>query len=176
MELIFAIDKNWNIGYKGDMLFSIPADLKRFKNITQNNIIIMGRKTFESLPNKQALPNRINIVITREKNYKAENTIIVNSLDEMFSMLLELNPYNKLKSYIIGGGEITSQLLPYCNKAYITKVNKSFNNTDVSIPNLDKYDDWEIHNQSESYIWNGLRYRYIDYIRVDRACNIYKIK
>lgn len=84
MILIFAVDNNWNIGYNGDMLFKISEDLKRFKEITVGNIIIMGRKTFESLPYKKALPNRINIIITRDKEYKGENIMVVNSLEQLF--------------------------------------------------------------------------------------------
>ena len=69
MILLFAVDTNWNIGYKGALLVKISNDLKRFKKLTTGNIIIMGRKTFESLPGRKALPNRVNIVMTRDKDY-----------------------------------------------------------------------------------------------------------
>lgn len=166
MILIFAVDNNWNIGYKGDMLFKISEDLKRFKEITVGNIIIMGRRTFESLPYKKALPNRINIIITRDKEYKGENIMVVNSLEELFFLLKKLNPSNKMESFVIGGGNIADQIISYCNKAYITKVDKSFEFTDTLIPNLDLDTDWKIEKQSETYKQEDLVYKYVDYIRI----------
>ena len=80
MKMIFAVDENWNIGYDGDMLFKISKDLQRFRRLTETNIIIMGRKTFESLPDQKALPNRINIVITRDATYKADEVAYVDDL------------------------------------------------------------------------------------------------
>lgn len=166
MKLIFAIDKNWNIGYDGDMLFKISKDLKRFRMLTEENIVIMGRKTFESLPGRKALPNRINIVITRDKEYKAEDIMIVTSLDELFILLEELNPGKKMETFLIGGGNITHQMLEYCNAAYITKVNKSFDISDTLIPNLDKDDNWKIIKESEKEYQDDLEYKYVDYVRI----------
>ena len=92
MILIFAVDNNWNIGYDGDLLYKISEDLKRFRRLTEGNIIVMGRRTFESLPDKKALQNRINIVITRDKEYKAEGAMVINYLESLFPLLKELNP------------------------------------------------------------------------------------
>ena len=166
MKLIFAIDNNWNIGYDGDMLFKISEDLKRFKSMTEGNIIIMGRKTFESLPNTKALPNRINIVITRDKEYKADGIIVVTSLDELPPILEELNPSNEMEVFVIGGGNIAHQMIGECNEAYITKVNKSFDISDTLIPNLDEDPDWKIVKESDTAYQDDLEYKYVDYIRV----------
>lgn len=166
MILIFAVDNNWNIGYDGDLLYKISEDLKRFRRLTEGNIIIMGRRTFESLPDKKALPNRINIVITRDKEYKAEGAIVINSLEELFPLLKELNPNNEMENFIIGGGEIAKQTIYYCNKAYITKIFKFFENADTFIPNLDLLDDWKIVKESQVYKQDDLEYKYVDYIRV----------
>lgn len=166
MILIFAVDNNWNIGYDGDLLYKISEDLKRFRRLTEGNIIIMGRRTFESLPDKKALPNRINIVITRDKEYKAEGAIVINSLEELFPLLKELNPNNEMDNFIIGGGEIAKQTISYCNKAYITKIFKFFENADTFIPNLDLLDDWKIVKESQVYKQDDLEYKYVDYIRV----------
>lgn len=166
MILIFAVDNNWNIGYDGDMLFKISEDLKRFRRLTEGNIIIMGRKTFESLPDKKALPNRINIVITRDKEYSASDVIVINSLEELFPLLKKLNPDNNMDNFVIGGGNIAQQLISYCNKAYITKVFKTFEVADTLIPNLDLDDDWKIVNESEVYRQDDLLYKYVDYIRI----------
>lgn len=164
--MIFAVDENWNIGYDGDMLFKISKDLQRFRKLTETNIIIMGRKTFESLPDKKALPNRINIVITRDENYSANDILVVTSIDELFLLLEEINPDNKMANFVIGGGNIAYQLLQYCNYAYITKVLRSFDATDTLIPNLDEDQDWVIEKETEYYMQDDLIYNYVNYIRV----------
>ena len=166
MILIFAVDSNWNIGYKGDMLYKISKDLKRFRRITEGNIIIMGRKTFESLPDKKPLPNRINIVITRNKEYKAGDVIVINSIDELYPLLKKLNPNNEMENFIIGGGEIARQTLDNCNKAYITKIYKTFEKVDTSIPNLDLLDNWKIVNKSRIYRDKDVEYQYVDYVKI----------
>lgn len=166
MKLIFAVDKNWNIGYDGDMLFKISKDLQRFRMFTENNIIIMGRKTFESLPDRKALPNRINIVITRDKEYEAEDIIVVHSIDELFPLLKELDPEEEMKVFLIGGGNLTHQMLDYCNFAYITKVNKAFNISDTLIPNLDEDENWKIVKESKTDFQDDLEYKYVDYTRI----------
>lgn len=166
MKLIFAIDNNWNIGYDGGMLFKISEDLKRFRALTETNIIIMGRKTFESLPDRKALPNRINIVITRDKEYKADNAITVTSLEELFPLVERLNPDNKMEVFVIGGGNIATQMMEYCNYAYITKVNKTFDISDTLIPNLDKDENWKVVKESDTDYQDDLEYKYVDYSRV----------
>lgn len=163
MILITAVDMNWSIGYKGRMLFEIREDLARFKRLTQENIVIMGRKTFESLPNSKALPNRINVVMTTDVNYKADNIIVVNSIDDLFKLLRKINPQCKMKTFIIGGGNIVRQLIIYCNKAYITKAESRFV-ADVAIPDLDKDENWKIISESNTYMQGDLAYRYVNYI------------
>ncbi len=164
--MLFAVDENWNIGYDGDMLCKISKDLQRFRQLTETNIIIMGRKTFESLPDQKALPNRINIVITRDAEYKAEDILVVTSIDELFQLLDVINPDKKMVNFVIGGGNIAHQLLQYCNYAYITKVLRSFEDTDTLIPNLDEDQDWTINSESEYYMQDDLMYNYVDYVRV----------
>lgn len=166
MILLFAVDSNWNIGYEGDLLYKISEDLKRFRNLTEGNIVIMGRKSFESLPDQKALPNRINIVITRDKEYQADDVIVINSLDELFPLLKELNPNNEMDNFVIGGGNIAKQMITYCNKAYITKIFKAFEKADTFIPNLDLDHDWKIANESEVDSQDDINYKYVDYIRI----------
>ena len=166
MILIFAVDSNWNIGYDGDLLYKISEDLKRFRKLTTGNIIIMGRKTFETLPDKKVLPDRINIVITRDKNYKAANAYVINSTKELFTLLKEINPNNKMENYVIGGGNIGRQLMSYCNRAYITKLFRSFEDADTYLPNLDLDHGWKIVKESEIYKQDDLEYKYVDYERV----------
>lgn len=166
MILLFSADENWNIGYKGDVLLKISEDLKRFRNLTIENIIIMGRKTFESLPDSKALDSRINIVVTRGKEYNPPNTIVVHSIEELFQKLKEINPDEKMENFVIGGGNLAAQLLNSCHKAYITKIFKNFEKTDTSLHNLDKDDEWEPHITSNIHYQDKVPYQYVDYIRV----------
>lgn len=166
MKMIFAVDNNWAIGNKGKLLFQIPEDLKRFKKLTENNIVIMGRKTLESLPGGNPLNNRINIVLTENKKYKKENVIVVNSIDKLLELLECINGEKNREEFIIGGGEIVNQLIHRCNEAYITKVFKDIEEIDTKIPNLDKTGEWEIMEKSKEKSYKELNYKYIRYRRI----------
>ena len=168
MILLFAVDENWGIGYKGDLLVKISEDLKRFKKMTTENIIIMGRKTFESLPDGKALPNRINIVMTRDKDYSCcDDIIVVNSTEELLEKLKELNPNDEMQHFLIGGANICRSLMPYCTKAYITKVYKAFEKVDTVLPNLDEDDTWKIVDTSDIHTQGNIEYKYVEYSRVE---------
>lgn len=166
MILIFAVDGNWKIGYQGYMLAEIKEDLKRFREITEGHIVIMGRKTLEAIPGQKPLPNRVNILITRNKDYKKEGFLIVNSMEDLFPLLKGINPNEEKKVFVTGGGTIAKQLLLFCNKAYITKIFKDFQDTDTFIPNLDLDDQWELTNESEVYNQDNLYYKYVEYDRI----------
>nr|WP_300002698.1 dihydrofolate reductase [Tissierella sp.] len=166
MILLFSADENWNIGYEGDVLLKISEDLKRFRKLTIENIIIMGRKTFESLPESKALDSRINIVVTRKEDYNPPNTVVVNSIEELFKKLEELNPDNKMENYVIGGGNLADQLLNSCHKAYITKIFKNFERADTSLHNLDKDHEWEPLITSGLHYQDDVAYQYVDYTRI----------
>lgn len=165
MILLFSVDNNWNVGYKGDVLYKISEDLKRFRRLTTGNIVVMGRKTFDSLPDSKALSNRENIVITRNKDFNPPNTIVVNSITELFDILKQMNPNNEKEVFMIGGGNIANQVISSCHKAYITKIFKSFENTDASLHNLDKDDKWEIYKESDIYTDGDIKYQYVNYKR-----------
>lgn len=121
LSIIVACDSNGGIGYKGNLLFKIKEDLNRFKELTIEKTIIMGRKTFDSLPNG-ALPNRHNIVITTSNRINTisptQSLIFKNNIEE----LIEEYQDSKEEVFVIGGGFIYQQFLPYCNKIYLTKV------------------------------------------------------
>lgn len=119
LSIIVATNINGGIGKENDLLFHIKEDLKRFKDITSGSTIIMGRKTYESLPNG-ALPNRTNIVISRSPGgiEPKDNLIIINELCAVIMGYVN----TREEAFVIGGGEIYKQLLPYCDKIYLTKV------------------------------------------------------
>lgn len=165
MILIFAVDENWNIGFSGGMLANIKEDLKRFREITEGNIIIMGRKTLEAIPGQNPLPNRVNILVTRNKEFKKDGFYVINNLNELDELIKEINPKGEMDIFVTGGGSIVTQLLPKCNKAYITKILKSYENTDTCIPNLDIDPNWEEVKESEVYRQGELEFKYVDYER-----------
>ena len=134
LKLVACVDKNFGLGFKGELLFHIDEDMKHFRKLTINNTVIMGRKTFESIG--KPLDNRRNIVLSRTID-NIEGIEIVNSLENLYNIL---NFDDSI--YVIGGGEIYNQLLPFISEAYITVVNES-KNADVYLDNFDKRDDFE---------------------------------
>jgi len=162
MNLIVAVDKNWAIGLKGDLLVSIPQDMKFFRETTKGKVVAMGRKTLESFPNGLPLKNRVNIVLTSDKNYKVKDAVIVHSVEEMVA---ELQKYNEEDIFVIGGETVYRQLLPYCKKAYITKIDHAYH-ADTHFPNLDEDPAWEMTGISEEQTYFDLEYVFTIYERV----------
>ena len=110
MNLIVAVDSNWAIGKENKLLVSIPQDMKFFRETTKGKVVAMGRKTLESFPGGQPLKNRVNVVLTTDKNYKVKDTVIVHTIEEMVD---ELKKYDSEDIFVIGGESIYRQLLPY---------------------------------------------------------------
>lgn len=135
ISLIVAIDKNYAIGSGGDQLAYISDDLKRFKQLTSGHTIVMGRKTFEALP-KGALPNRKNIVISRQPDLNLSGCIVVPGVEHV----IELGKSDE-EIFIIGGGEIYSLFFPLATRIYLTRIHHTFENTDVWFPHINS-DDW----------------------------------
>lgn len=131
VTIIAAIAANNALGKDNQLIWHLPADLKRFKKTTLNHAVIMGRKTYESLG--KTLPNRTNIVITRDKNYKVEGCVVVNSLKDALKAAAEIDE----NPFILGGAEIYKQVMPYTDKLDITFVHHQFE-ADVYFPEIDK--------------------------------------
>ncbi len=161
MNLIVAVDKNWGIGNKGDLLVSIPQDKKYFQEMTMGGVVVGGRKTMESLPGGTTLKGRINIVLTAKKDYKYSDAIVVHSMDEAIE---ELKKYDDEKIYIIGGEQIYRQFLPYCNRAYITKIDYRYE-ADTFFPDLDQDEEWIMTHDSEEQTYYDLEYYFTQYQR-----------
>ena len=121
---VFAKSKNDVLGGDGKMLWRHAADFLWFKGLTKGNAVIMGRKTFESLPNG-ALPDRVNVVVTRNKKYKAPGCTVVHSLADAARYLMRNHP--SAIQYVIGGKELLEKALPHCKAAYITNINIDVN-------------------------------------------------
>ena len=129
ISIICAIARNNVIGNNNSMIWHIPSDLKRFKSITSGSTIIMGRKTFESLPG--VLPKRKHIVITRDKNYTVNNESIevLHSVDDVLKKYENSNE----EVFIIGGGQIYKEFLPHANKLYLTILKQEFTKSSKSL-------------------------------------------
>lgn len=162
MNLIVAVDKNWAIGRKNQLLVSIPADMKFFRETTMGKVVVMGRKTLESFPGGQPLKKRTNIVLTRDKNYKVKDAIVLHSVEDV---LEELKQYKEEDVYVIGGETIYRQMLPYCKVAHITKIDHAYE-ADTYFPNLDEMEDWEVTGVSEEQTYFDLEYEFVRYERV----------
>ena len=164
MNLIVAVDKNWGIGKNNKLLVSIPSDMKFFRSETNGKVVVMGRKTLESFPNGMPLKNRTNIVLTRDQNYHVKDTIVVHDIPEL---LEELKKYPDDQIYVIGGGKVYEELLPYCNVAHVTKIDFAFE-ADTYFPNLDQMEEWEITATSDEQTYFDLEYSFVKYERVSR--------
>lgn len=159
MKLIVAVARDWGIGYKGDLLFKVPLDMEFFKDCTLNKVVVMGRKTLLSLPGGNPLKNRINIVMTRDVNFKKDNCIIVNSTEELFE---ELKNYSNEDIFLIGGGKLYNELYPYCSQAYITKFDAIIE-ADTYLHNFDEDKDWLLTYASELHEHDGLKFTFNTY-------------
>lgn len=162
MNIIVAADKNWGIGLNNRLLVSIPSDMKFFRETTTGKVVVMGRKTLESFPGGQPLKNRTNIVLTRDENYQAKGAVIVHSVDEV---LEELKKYQTEDIFVIGGGTIYEQLLPYCDTAYVTKLDFAYQ-ADTFFPNLDEMPEWKLTESSEEQTCFDLEFAFTKYERV----------
>lgn len=162
MNLIAAVDRNWAIGYKNELLVRIPEDQKWFRETTTGKAVIMGRKTLESFPNKSPLKNRLNVVITSDMNYSVPGAVVVHSIDEAVEAVRE---YADDDVYVIGGESIYRQMLPLCSTAHITKVDYAYQ-ADAHFPNLDKEEGWKITETSDERTYFDIIYEFVKYERV----------
>jgi len=138
MKAIVAVDINWGIGKDNQLLYHIKEDMKRFKDLTMNKVVVMGRKTFESLPDKKPLPYRVNIVMSKDTTYKADGAIVVHSIEELND---KISIYDADDVFIIGGGKIYEEFITKCSDVYVTVVTRSFN-ADTFFPNLNVMDEF----------------------------------
>ena len=161
MNAIVNVDKNWGIGNKGELLISIPADMKMFREETTGNAIVLGRKTMETFPGGKPLPNRDNIVLSRKSDLKIPGATVVHDISELMEVLKR---YDSNRVYVVGGETIYEQLLPYCDTVHVTKVDRAYE-ADAHFPNLDQMPEWEIAAAGEEQSYFDTTYRFIKYTR-----------
>lgn len=161
MNLIAAVDENWAIGNKGELLITIPADHKLFRQETMGKVVVYGRKTLATFPQGLALKGRTNIVLSSNPSFKVKDAAVVHSLEEL---LEELKKYDTKDVYIIGGESVYRLLLPYCDTAHITKIDHAYE-ADAHIPNLDGLPEWRITADSDEQVYFDITYRFLKYER-----------
>ena len=164
ISAIVAVDNDWGIGFNGELLEHIPEDLKYFKELTMNNIVVMGRKTWDSLP-KKPLPKRLNVVICHTNTIDYYEAVCCN-LEEAIEMIKFSQEKDNREWFVIGGGQIYKQLLPLCKKVYVTKIYKKHENIDAFFPNLDETDEWKATPVSDVREYNDISYQFWIYERV----------
>lgn len=160
MNCIASVDNNWGIGLNNQLLYHIPEDLHYFKERTIGKAVIMGKNTLLSLPNQKPLKDRTNIVLS--KSLSRDDCIVCKDLEALFEVLKN---YSDEDIFVIGGGQIYRLLLPYCNKAYITKVNDE-KTADSFLENLDLNKEWELTSAKEKQVYNGIEYYFCEYQRL----------
>ncbi len=167
MNLLASADLDWGIGNKGQLLFRVKADMQNVKNRTTGKVIVMGRGTFDSLPNGKPLPNRLNIVLTRSNLaqvalYPPEQLQIYADIPTLLQALKAFAPQD---IFVFGGQSIYEQLLPYCNTAYITQFYARAPH-DAALPRFDLSPAWRLSSRSERQCENGLEFSFDVYERV----------
>lgn len=158
MKAIVAVDKNWGIGKKNDLLFSLPKDMEFFRKTTLNKVVVMGSNTLKSFPGGKPLKNRTNIVLF-PGGEKREDCTVVDSLEELS---VELKKYNTDDVFIIGGAMFYRTMLPYCTEILVTKVDAD-GEAEVFFENLDKLPNWRLVHVSDSVETNGLNINFTTY-------------
>lgn len=160
MNAIAVVDRRWAIGRGGGLLFSLPADMRRFRSLTLDGTVIMGRRTLESFPGGRPLPRRRNIVITRNPASLPEGAEAAASPEEAVALAGNLAAENL---WLIGGGSVYAALLGQCSRAYLTWVDAQAEAPDAFFPDLDELPGWELEASGEWMEENGLRFRFIQY-------------
>lgn len=167
MNLIVAVDNNWAIGNKNQLLISIPNDQKHFREETTGKVVVLGRKTLATFPQGLPLKNRTNIILSKDPNFKVKDALVVHSVEEL---LEQLKQYESEDVYIIGGESIYRQMLPYCDVAHVTKIDYSYE-ADTYFPNLDKDEEWVITADSDEQTYFDIAYEFLRYERKSNLSN-----
>lgn len=161
MNIIVAADKNWAIGYRNELLVRIPSDQKYFREETTGKVIVLGRKTLATFPQGLPLKNRTNIILSRNPNYQVKGAVVVHSIEELQK---ELEAYPSENVYIVGGGSVYRQMLPFCDTVHVTKINHAYQ-ADTYFPNLEESGEWEMTAESEEQTYFDVEYFFQKYQR-----------
>ena len=157
MNLIVAVSSNWGIGKDNGLLFNIPEDMKFFRETTMGHTVVMGGNTLRSFPNQKPLKNRVNIVLSRGQ--VRDDCVIVRSYEELKA---EMKARQNEEIFVIGGGAVYKELLPYCHRAFVTKVD-AVGGAEVFFPNLDELENFVCVDEGTPIEDNGYIIRFTTY-------------
>lgn len=159
MNAIVNVNPHWGIGKDGKLLVMVPADLRRFRDLTVNKTIVYGRKTLATFPEGKPLPDRENIILSKNKEFTVEGAIVCHDIDELKSLLRDRYSEN---IFIAGGESVYKQLVPYCEKAYVT-----FSYTELKadkfFPNLNHKENWVVTSIEPTQIEGRVPCRFTEY-------------
>ena len=164
MNIIAAVDNNWAIGWKGQLLVRIPNDHKQFRQETMGKVVVYGRKTLETFPQGMPLEGRVNIILSKTPNYQVKGAMVVASVE---ALLEKLKEYPSEDVYVVGGASVYRQLLPYCNMAHITKIDHVYE-ADVYFPDLDQNPEWELTADSDEQTYFDIAYTFLRYEKCEK--------
>ena len=162
MKMIVCVSEDFGIGYKGDLLFSLPPDMKFFREQTKEKVVIMGRGTLDSFPGGKPLKNRVNIVLTRDKDFSREGAEVFHSKEEILEYVKKF-PDDDV--FVIGGGQIYDMFRDDCREALVTKVRKSVP-CDTYFFDIDKDNNWTLYQESEVSEYEGTEFSFCTYKRI----------
>lgn len=151
MKLIVAVDREWGIGYRGKLLTTVKEDLAHFRELTVGKTIVYGSSTLRTFPYGRPLKNRINLILSTNPNFKPEGAVVLHSVEELIAYV-KSHPEEDI--VVVGGASVYKQLMPYCETAYVTRFDASFEK-DAYFPNLDENPSWQCISVSETHYSNG---------------------
>lgn len=163
MIAIVNVTPDWGIGKDGRLLVAVKDDLKRFRRLTEGKTVIYGRKTLSTFPGGKPLKNRRNLILSGTRGYAVEGAEVCRSVEEVMERIKD-TPSDEV--FLIGGASVYRQLLPYCERAFVT-MTYTQEDADSFFPDLDALPDWEQVAASEHMEENGVTYQYIDYVNHD---------
>ncbi|MCR5790210.1 MAG: dihydrofolate reductase [Lachnospiraceae bacterium] len=156
MNLIASVDRNWAIGYQGKLLVRIPSDMKQFREKTTGKVIVLGRKTLMTFPGEQPLPNRTNIILSRNPDFRVKGALTAASTEALFEML---KAYPSEDVFVIGGESAYAALADHCDTAYLTRLDYAYS-ADAYFPDLSRYPEWRMTEESEEMTCFDIEYRF----------------
>lgn len=158
MELIAAVDENWALGLGGEQLIYLPGDLKNFKRLTLGHGVLLGHRTLATFPGGRPLPGRENYILSRSAGLAVEGARVLHSVEQALAECRE-------DTFVIGGGSVYRQMLPWCTRAYVTRLEGTWQ-ADTWLPDLDADPAWRLSGRSERMEEKGTGFFYTIYERV----------
>jgi len=159
MNIIVAADDNWAIGNRNELLITIPADHRLFRQETEGKVVVYGRKTLATFPQRRPLAGRANIILSSDTAYQVKGAQVVHNLEALFE---ELKKYKTEEIYVIGGASVYGQLLPCCDVAHVTRIHRAYQ-ADAFFPNLDEMPEWKLTAESEEQTYFDVTYHFFKY-------------